>query len=118
MQPLRWSELPAAMKALRIAVITGWLATLLAFGAFHVVSDPARYQPSMPDSVYKHQIGSTRAPRFTTDEQYRIYSVARPLGLALWSLTALAMGLAIFFERRLCKRKKKEAMDRVLGRFS
>jgi hypothetical protein len=115
MRPLQWSEVSAPMKILRIVVIAAWLATLADFAAFHSIYDPARYQPSAPDAVYTYRIDTGHEPRFITDEQNHIYSVARPLGLGLWSFTAPTMGLLIFLEYRLSKKRKKQTMDRLLG---
>ena len=114
MRPLHWSEVPAPIKALRIVAIVGWLATLADFAVYHSVYVAARLQPQSPDSVYRHQITVGNTPRFISDKQNETYAFVRPLGLGLWSLTAISMGLLIFLEYRLAKMKRRQTVARVL----
>lgn len=113
-RPLRWSEVSAPIKALRIVVMVSWLATLADFAALHFVRDVARAQPQLPDSVYRHQIIVGDAPHFITDEQNKIYAFAQPLALGVWSLTAATMILSTFLEYRLARKRKRQTIDRVL----
>ena len=95
--------------------MTACLFGLATFGLVHSVGDPARYQPTIANSVYRHPFAIGDTIHFITDEQDRVNSVARPLALVSWLFAAVGIGASAVLETRRKRKIEKETMDRVLN---
>jgi hypothetical protein len=110
-----WQEISRGMRALRVTMFVCCAVAFISLSAVGSIETAALRQPKIADAEFVHAHEIKGGIRYFTDQQERIYAVAKPLMFGFGAI-ALALGVILNrIEENLRKRKQQDLLDRVTG---
>jgi hypothetical protein len=114
---LDWNELPPWMRLLRASAITGWVVVVGSLLTVGTIETAALRQPTIADSYFAHPHDIKGRIRFFSDQQERIYVVAKPLMISSFVVTFVLFCFCGRLEERREQRKKQWQLQQIAQRM-
>jgi hypothetical protein len=113
---LRWSEQSLITQIVIVAFMTSFAVTAIALLTASCIEIVVLQQPDVPTSVYQHAHGLKGVVRYFSHAQEQAYSVARPIMIAGFVVSAILAATSHFllradYNRRLDESLRKSQMD-------
>jgi hypothetical protein len=114
---LAWDELPPWMRLLRASAISGWVVVVASLLTVGIIETAALHQPTTADSYFAHPHDIKGRIRFFSNQQERIYVVAKPLMISSFVITFVLFCFCGRLEERREQRQKQRQLQQIAQRM-
>jgi len=101
------------MKVLAISAALFFCVFAASLLTGRAIETIALNQPMLGDTVFRHPRPIKNGTHFLTDQQESILSIASPMVLVVFGVTAILFVTLMHWQGRIEKEKKQQALNRV-----